>query len=147
VKAQLLYGQLKKTYRRRKLVKVERRMRWGTLEAFNAKLKEEGLGRVLNTAFLERINLTIRRGIAALQRRSWSTTQTQPSLDLYFQWWRVYYHFVRPHGSVLERLPEPRVRGGHRILQRYRKQTPAMAVGVTDHRWTVTEVSSFPLPA
>ena len=129
VKAELLYAQLKKSYRRRKLVKVERRMRWGNWEVFNAKLKELGVGRVLNTVFVERVNLTIRRGIAALQRWSWSTTQTQHHLEVQFQWWRGYYHFVRPHGSLCEPSAEPRVRGGKRLPQRYQKRTPAMAAG------------------
>ncbi len=147
VNAELLYGQLKKSSRRRKLVQVERRMRWGTRDAFQAKLKEQGLSHVLNTAFVERANLTIRRGIAALQRRSWSTTQTQHHLEVQFQWWTGYYHFVRPHGSLREPLAEPQVRGGKRLPQRYQKRTPAIAVGVTDHRWTVLEVLSFPMPA
>ena len=103
VAVDLLHGQVKKSYRRRKLAKVERRMRWGTLEAFQAKLKEQELSRVVNTAFVERINLTVRRGIAALQRRSWSTTQMQQPLELHFQWWRGYYDSVRPHGSLRER--------------------------------------------
>jgi hypothetical protein len=85
VHVDLLYGQLKNRYRRRKVVKVERQMRWGTFEGFRAKLKAQGLGRALNTAFVGRVNLTIRRGIAALQQRSWSTTQTQPHLELHFQ--------------------------------------------------------------
>ncbi len=122
-------------------------MRWGTWEAFRAKLQALGVSRTLNTAFVERVNLTIRRGIAALQRRSWSTTQTQRPLELQFQWWRAYYHFVRPHGSLRERLAEPRARCGKQRPQVYRRRTPAMAVGVTDHRWSVEEVLSFPLPA
>ena len=138
---------LYKSYRRRQLAKVERRMRWGTWEAFQAKLKARGLSRTLNTAFVERINLTIRRGIAALQRRSWSTTQTQRHRELHFAWWRAYYHFVRPHGSLRQRLDQPLVRSGKRPPQRYVARTPAMAVGVTDHRWSVVEVLSFPLPA
>jgi IS1 family transposase len=147
VAAELLYGQVKKSYRRRKLVQVERRMRWGTLEAFTAKLKAQGVSHVLNTAFVERVNLTLRRGLAALQRRSWSTTQTQKHLELYLGWWRGYYHFVRPHGSLRARWAEPQGRGGKRSPRRYQKRTPAMALGVTDHRWTVVELLSFPLPA
>jgi IS1 family transposase len=147
VAAELLYGQVQKSYRRRKLAKVERRMRCGTWEAFHAKLKALGVSRTLNTAFVERVNLTIRRGIAALQRRSWSTTQTQRHLEVHFQWWRAYFHFVRPQGSLRERLATPLRRSGQRRPQAYRKRTPAMAVGVTDHRWTVVEVLSFPLPA
>jgi transposase InsO family protein len=96
---------------------------------------------------VERVNLTLRRGLAALQRRSWSTTQTQAHLEVHFQWWRAYYHFVRPHGSLRARLAEPRARGGKRLAQRYKKRTPAMAVEVTDHRWTLVELLSFPVVA
>jgi IS1 family transposase/transposase-like protein len=147
VSAELLYGQLKKSYRRRKLVKTQRRMRWGSWDRFHAKLKEQGMSRVLNTAFVERVNLTIRRGIAALQRRSWSTMQTPRSLEAHFQWWRGYYHLVRPHGSLRERRAELRARGGKRAPQRYGKRTPAMAVGVTDHQWSVVELLGFPVAA
>jgi IS1 family transposase/transposase-like protein len=147
VKAELLYGQLKKTYRRRRLVKTERRIRWGALEAFRAKLQEQELSRVLNTAFVERVNLTIRRGIAALQRRSWSTTQTQHALEMHFQWWRAYYHFIRPHRSLREPLEDRRARSGRREPQRHGNRTPAMVVGATDHRWSVVELLSFPVAA
>jgi hypothetical protein len=147
VATELLYGQVKKSYRRRQLAKIERRMRWGTKEAFQVRLQELGVSRTLNTAFVERINLTIRRGMAALQRRSWSTMQTQPHLQRHFEWWQAYYHFVRPHRSLRERLATPLQGGGKRWPQAYRKRTPAMAVGVTNHRWSVVEVLSFPLPA
>ncbi len=147
VAAELLYGQVKKSHRRRKLARVERRMRWGSLETFQAKLTAQGLSHVLNTAFVERVNLTMRRGLAALQRRSWSTTQTQAHLEAHFQWWRGYYHLVRSHGSLRAQLAEPRARRGKRLAQRYQKRTPAMAVGVTDHRWTVIELLSFPVAA
>jgi hypothetical protein len=125
VAAPLLYGQVKKSDRRRKLAKVEQRMRWGTLEAFRKRLQELGVSRTLNTAFVERLNLTIRRGIAALQRRSWSTTQTQRPLELHIQWWRAYYHFVRRHGSLGERLTQPCARRGKRRQQVYRRWTRA----------------------
>ena len=122
-------------------------MRWGSFGTFNAKLKKQGLGRVLNTAFVERVNLTMRRGIVALQRRSWSTTQTQPQLEMHFEWWRGYYHFIRPHGPLRERRAEPRARGGKRQFQKYWKRTPAMAAGLADHRWTVVGLLSFPVAA
>jgi hypothetical protein len=44
-------------------------------------------------------------------------------------WWRAYYHFSRPHRS--------RRRQG-------RACTPAMAAGLTAHRWTTVEVLSYP---
>jgi hypothetical protein len=119
----------------------------GYMESVPGKTAGPGVSRTLNTAFVERLNLTIRRGIAALQRRSWSTTQTQRHLELHFEWWRAYFHFVRPHGALRERWAEPQARRGKQQPQAYRRRTPAMAVGVMDHRWTVEELLRFPLPA
>jgi hypothetical protein len=44
------------------------------------------------------------------------------------------------------RLVQPQKRGGRLLAQRYRKRTPAMAVGRTHRRWTAREVLSCPLP-
>jgi hypothetical protein len=53
---------------------------------------------------------------------------------------------VRPHQSLGIVLAQPIERGGHRMAQRYRQRTPAMAVGVTRRRWTVHELLAVPLP-
>ncbi len=66
----LIYGQVKKSYRRRKLVRVTHVMRLGTEDALKATLQGLGLSGRLNAAFIERVNLTIRHGIAALARRT-----------------------------------------------------------------------------
>jgi IS1 family transposase/transposase-like protein len=145
VAKELCYGQVLKKYRHRRIVRVERRIRWGTSEEFNAKREAYGLDRVLNTAFVERVNLTLRRGLAALQRRSGSTFQTANHLEQHFQWWRGYYHFIRPHRSLRQRLLLAEQPRGKRPPRRYRPQTPAMAVGVTAHRWTVVEFLSLPV--
>ncbi len=146
VTANLWYGQVKKVYRHRRLVRVEYRMRLGQLSQLTTKLHELDLGRVLNTAFVERVNLTIRQGVPALTRRTWSTAQEQGELSLHLAWWRGYYHFVRPHQSLRVELVQPLERGGQRWPQRYRSRTPAMAVGLTRHRWTVVEFLKLPLP-
>jgi len=144
--AELLYGQVKKHYRRRKLVGITQVLRCGTREALKAALSELGLSGRQNTAFVERVNLTLRQSVAALARRSWSTLQDAPQLLLQLEWWRAYYHFVRPHESLRVPLAQPRDRGGRRLPQRYRQRTPAMAAGLTSRRWTVHELLTFPLP-
>src|SRR5215471_4382654 len=98
----------------------------------------------LNTAFIERGNLTVRHGVAALARRTWATSQQAPQLLAQLEWWRAYYHFVRPHASLRVRLVQPRERGGKRLAQRYRHRTPAMAAGRTHRRWTTREVLACP---
>jgi transposase-like protein len=60
VEPSLIYGQVKKSYRRRKLVRVTHVMRLGTEDALTAALQGLGLSGRLNTAFIERVNLTVR---------------------------------------------------------------------------------------
>ena len=142
----LIYGQVKKSYRRRKLVRVTRVMRLGTEDTLRVTLQRLGLSGSLNTAFSERVNLTVRHGIAALARRTWATAQQSPHLLAHLEWWRAYYHFVRPHQALRVALVQPRERGGKRLAQRYRQRTPAMAAGRTNRRWTACEVLSYSLP-
>ncbi len=145
VAAGLIYGQVKKSYRRRRLVRVTPVMRLGTEAALTAALQGLGFSGRLNTAFIERVNLTVRHGVAALARRTWATSQQAPQLLASLEWWRAYYHFVRPHVSLRVALEQPREREGKRLAQRYRQRTPAMAAGRTSRRWTAREVLSCPL--
>jgi hypothetical protein len=107
VAAGLIYGQVKKNYRRRKLVRVTHVMRLGTEAALKVALLGLGLSGRLNTAFIERANLTVRHGVAALARRTWATAQQAPQLLVHLEWWRAYYHFVRPHASLRVALVQP----------------------------------------
>jgi IS1 family transposase len=142
----LMYGQVKTCYRRRKLVRVTYVMRLGTEDALKVALQGMGFSGRLNTAFSERVNLTVRHGVAALARRTWATAQQPPHLLAHLEWWRAYSHFVRPHASLRMALVQPRERGGGLLAQRSRHRTPAMAAGRTTRRWTAREVLSYPLP-
>jgi transposase-like protein len=146
VAAGLLYGQVKKSYRRRKLVQVRQVIRLGTEPAFREALQGLGFSGRVNTAFIERVNLTIRRGVAALARRTWATALQTPHLQAHLHWWQAYYHFVRPHASLRVTLDQPL--GGEDKLrtQRHRQRTPAMAAGRTTRRWTAGEMLCCPLP-
>jgi IS1 family transposase/transposase-like protein len=146
VAAGLIYGQVKKSYKRRKLMRVTHVMRLGTSAALKVALQGLGLSGRLNTAFIERVNLTVRHGVAALARRTWATAQQAPQLLAHLEWWRAYYHFVRPHASLRVALMQSRARGGKLMAQRYQQRTPAMAAGRTNQRWTAREVLCYPLP-
>ena len=71
--------------------------------------------------------------------------QEAPQLLLDLEWWRAYYHFVRPHESLRQSLAYPLKRGGKRQPQRYRQRTPAMAAGLTSRRWQVRDLLMLPL--
>src|SRR5712691_6844659 len=64
---QLLYAQVIKTVRRRRLVRVRHRVVFGTLEAVQPVLA--ACGWQINTAFVERLNLSLRQHVAAIGRR------------------------------------------------------------------------------
>jgi hypothetical protein len=116
----------------------------GTLPQLRTALQGLGLSGRLTTAFIERLNLTVRHGVAALTRRTWATAQTASGLLHHLEWWRLYYHMVRPHGSLRLALPQPQARAGQRFPQRYRARTPAMAAGITTRQWTAVEVLRCP---
>jgi hypothetical protein len=104
-------------------------MRCGARRSVRTRLRQVGWSGKLQTAFVERVNLTARMGIAALTRRTWATAQTVAGLSQQVAWWHGYYHLVRPHRS----------------LRRHgRARTPAMAAGITDHRWSVHEFLGYP---
>jgi transposase InsO family protein len=139
-------GKSRNGRRRRRLVGVTYMLRRGTRAALCSALCRLGLSGKLNTAFVEWVNLTLRQMVAARERRTWSRVQEVPQLLLHLEWWRAYYHFVRPHESLRVQLSQGRARGGNRQRQRYRQRTPAMAAGLACRRWTVRDLLLLPLP-
>jgi IS1 family transposase/transposase-like protein len=129
VDPRLCYGQVQKQYRRRRLVRVHHRTVCGSGGGLRMALRALGWRGLVQTAFAERLNLTVRQSAAGLTRRTWATAQTVAGLGAQLAWWRGYYHYVRPHLSL---------RGLGRGC------TPAMAAGLTTHRWTVVEILSGP---
>jgi len=61
VRPGLLYGQLVKHYRRRRLVRVECRALLGSLVKLTAALRALGESGTIQTAYVERLNLTVRQ--------------------------------------------------------------------------------------
>jgi IS1 family transposase len=86
VAAGLIYGQVKKSYRRHKLMRVTHVIRLGTSTAHKVALQGMGFSGWLNTAFIERVNLTVRHGVAALARRTWATAKPAPQLLAHLEW-------------------------------------------------------------
>jgi hypothetical protein len=63
----LLYAQVVTPYQRRRLVRVRHRVVFGTLAGVKPVLAAHGWQ--INTAFIARVNLTIRPHVAAIGRR------------------------------------------------------------------------------
>src|SRR6266850_913841 len=140
----LLYAQVVKTVRRRRLVAVQHRVVFGTLDAVNQVLAP--LGWHINTAFVERSNLTIRQHVAAVGRRVSTLCKGEDGLRQQLAVFHCYYNFCLPHTSLRQPLPQPVPTKGTGSARQWQPRTPAMAAGLADHVWTLREVLLFRVP-
>ena len=101
---QLLYAQVVKTTRCRRLVRISRRVVFGTLEAVEQVLAAYGWQ--INTAFIERVNLSIRQHVAAVGRRVATLCKGEDGLHQQLALYHVYYNFVLPHASLRQPFTE-----------------------------------------
>jgi IS1 family transposase len=141
---ELLYAQVIKTYHRRRLVRMRSRVVFGTLAQVTQVLAAQG-GRI-NTAFIERVNLSIRQHVAAVGRRVLTLCKHEAGLRQQLAVYQVYHNFCLSHVSLRVPLPQPEPTNGTGSAKRWRPCTPAMAAGLTDHVWTLGEVLLFRAP-
>ncbi len=140
----LLYAQVVKSYRRRRLVGVTHRVVFGTRLAIEQVLAR--CGWTINTAFVERLNLDLRQRVAAIGRRVNTLCQGEAGLRDQLTLFQVYHNFVLPHASLRQPLLISQATNGRGSAQVWRPCTPAMAAGVTDHVWSLTEVLLYRVP-
>ena len=95
-----VYGQVLKTQRNNRVVRVERRVKIGTANRLNAALLASEDSETLNTSFVERLNLTIRQASAYLRRRSPCHARDADQLLSHVELVRCHYNFVRPHRAL-----------------------------------------------
>ena len=95
-----VYGQVLKTRRNNRVVRVERRVKIGTANRLKAALWESEDSETLNTSFVERLNLTIRQASAYLRRRSPCHARDADQLRSHVELVRCHYNFVRPHRAL-----------------------------------------------
>jgi IS1 family transposase len=142
---ELLYAQVVKSYRRRRIVGVTHRVVFGTRLAIEQVLAAYGW--TINTAFIERLNLDIRQCVAAVGRRVNTLCQGETGLRDQLALFHVYHNFVLPHASLRQRLPLPEATSGSGSAKVWRPCTPAMAAGLTNHVWSLKEVLCYRVPS
>jgi hypothetical protein len=122
--AQLLYAQVIKTTRRRRLGGVTHRVVFGTIETVHEVLRP--LGWHINTSLVERVNLSLRQHVAAIGRR----TST----------------LCKGEAGLRQPLAEPISTHGRGSAKLWGPCTPAMGAGLTNHIWSLKEVLLFRVP-
>ena len=122
-----VYGQVIKIRRQDRVVQVERMPINCTRRELEAALEWSEDSKTLNTSFIERLNLTLRQGLAYLARRSPCHARSWPHLGAQVGLYQCFYNFCRPHSAL---------RFGKEI------RTPAQQAGLASHRLTWREIFS-----
>jgi IS1 family transposase len=140
----LLYAQVVKQYRRKRVVGVKYRVVFGTLGMIEQVLAV--CGWKINTSKVERLNLDMRQRVAAIGRRVNTFCQGEDGLRHQLALFHVYHNFILPHASLRQPLPVPEPTHGTGSARLWQPRTPAMAAGLTDHVWTLCEVLLYRVP-
>ena len=82
------------------VVKAEKRLVLGAEWHYDDAMERSEDSKTINTAYFERLNLTIRRSLACLQRKPNATCRSTESLTGQLELLRCYYNFIRPHSSL-----------------------------------------------
>lgn len=141
---ELNYAQVVKRRVKGRVVEVTQHIVFGHAETIASRLSN--LGHTINTAFIERVNLTLRAHVPALARKVLSYAKTGMGLAQQVSLTRTYYNFCLPHRALRLPLPEPIPTKGNGSPKCWQPRTPAMAAGVTDHLWTMEELLLFRAP-
>ena len=128
------YATVHKEKENSRVVRVSTRVVFGTAVAVALALAASAVGRVVNTSFVERHNATDRNRCRRKVRKTyafskdWEVHRTATVFS-YFS-----YNFCWPVRTL-------RVRGEH---GRWQKRTPAMAAGLADRVWSLSDWVTYP---
>jgi transposase-like protein len=136
----ILMAQVVKKYAGKRVVAIHRRLVQGTAAQVQALVQRTQGGGTINTAYIERLNATFRARIFALVRRGRALARQTTTLHAPMYLVGTVYNFCTDHRSLRVAILLP---GGRRHWVR---RTPAIAAGITNHRWTVEELLSFRVP-
>ncbi|EFH85357.1 conserved hypothetical protein [Ktedonobacter racemifer DSM 44963] len=124
-------GTVIKRTQKKRVVEVTRTMSHGSQEEAERLLQQSQGGSVLNTAFIERLNATMRQRLATLTRKCRQGARRLRPLETGMYLLGTTYNLCWPHHELCKLTHEGRV------------CTPAMAAGLTDHIWSVSELLHY----
>lgn len=131
----IFMAQSVKQYEQGRMIGIDRRIIAGEAADIEQMLARSQGGGVIDTAFIERLNATFRQCLSSLVRRGRGLARQSRTLEMGMYLVGTIYNFCCEHQS----LRRQGLIGGHKWLER----TPAMAAGITAHRWSVQELLSY----
>ena len=127
--AGLTYATVEKVRKNGRVVEILTRVVFGTMAAVMVALKGSRVSRSINTSLIERQHLTDRHHNARKSRRTYRFSKDWHYHEAATYFTLYSYNFCWPVRTLREEVGEGR----------YRKRTPAMAAGLTDHVWSLQE--------
>jgi hypothetical protein len=137
----LCYAQVDKRRQGGRVVEVRRRILFGSANTVARILEADGCGSQINTAYVERDNLTSRQSNGRLVRKALSHSKKAYFLQRQIELEDAVFNFGRPHRALSIELPQVTQHG-----RKWQLRTPAMAAGLTDHIWSLEELLSYRVP-
>jgi IS1 family transposase len=132
--AGLTYAVVEKAREKGRVVEIATRVVFGTTAAVAAALGLSRVSRAINTAFVERQNATDRHRNARKARKTYRFSKDWRFHEAATYFTLYSYNFCWPVRTL--RVKDDR--------GRWREQTPAMAAGLTDHVWSMSEWLTLP---
>jgi hypothetical protein len=133
----LKYAQVCKRKEKGRVIEVVQRVVFGDPEDVLRLLGVDSGGKI-NTAYIERFNLTIRNSLARFIRKSMNCSKERQMHSKTIDFFQASYNFVKPHQSLRLEIKLGR--------KRWMQRTPAMAEGIADHIWNLKELLTFRVP-
>lgn len=120
-----------------RIVEVLQRIIFGRQEEVLESLCADSNGRI-STAYIERLNLTIRNSLARFVRRGMNCSKDLNIHSHAIDFFQAWYNFIKPHKSLRIEINQCR--------KRWEQRTPAMADGLTDRIWSLKDLLTFRVP-
>ena len=118
-----------------RLTEVVRQMSHGSLKQAMRLLRRSAGGSMLNTSYIERLNGTFRERLATLTRKCRHAAHRLQALETGMYLIGCTYNFCCFHHQLSKRAEGE--------AQRLLRQTPAMASGLADHLWSLSELLRY----
>jgi IS1 family transposase len=138
----LKYAQVVKHKENGHLTEIEKRVIWGTEEEILAIIQQEGRGQTINTSYVESRNGNYRKDNKRLARRSACQSKRVNLHDAHIDFLTGIYNFVDENRAFRQCL-NPNAK---RFEIKYKKYSPAMIEGFTDHCLTIEELLMWRTP-
>jgi IS1 family transposase len=119
----------------KRLTEVVRQMSHGSMAQAMLLLQRSEGGQVLNTSYIERLNGTVRERLATLTRKCRHAAHRLQGLEAGMYLIGSTYNFCCVHQALSKPIAGE--------AQRPLRQTPAMASGLTDHLWCLSELLGY----